>query len=88
MEGSRLTYDRTRYIFETNTIGIENEVLNVDDVVETTNYFQCINMIIDHAKFALTEKFIKELHQTLKSGTSNPREDWFAVRDYNKLLIR
>ena len=85
MEGSRLTHDQTRYIFETNTIGVENEVLNVDDVIETANHFRCIDMIIDHAKAALTEKFIKELHLILKSGTSDSREDWYAVGDYKKL---
>lgn len=85
MEGSRLTHDQTRYIFETNTIAVENEVLNVDDVLETANHFRCIDMIIDHAKSALTEKFIKELHQILKSGTSDSRKDWFAVGDYKKL---
>ena len=85
MEGSRLTHDQTRYIFETNTIGVENEVLNVDDVIETVNHFRCIDMIIDHAKSALTEKFIKELHLILKSGTSDSRKDWFAVGDYKKL---
>ena len=85
MEGSRLTHDQTRYIFETNTIGVENEVLNVDDVIETANHFRCIDMIIDHAKVALTEKFIKELHLILKNGTSDSRKDWFAVGDYKKL---
>ena len=85
IEGSRLTHDQTRYIFETNTIGVENEVLNVDDVIETTNHFRCIDMIIDNAKGALTEKFIKELHRTLKTGTSDSRKDWFVVGDYKKL---
>jgi Fic family protein len=85
MEGSRLTHDQTRYIFETNTIGVEKEVLNVDDVIETANHFRCIDMIIDHAKAALTEKFIKELHLVLKNGTSDSRKDWFAVGDYKKL---
>ena len=85
MEGSRLTYDQTRYIFETNTIGVGSEVLNVDDVIETVNHFRCVDMVIDHAKAALTEKFIKELHLTLKSGTSDSRKDWFAVGDYKKL---
>ena len=85
MEGSRLTHDQTRYIFETNTIGIENEVLNVDDVIETANHFRCIDMIINYAKSALTEKFIKELHLILKNGTSDSRKDWFAVGDYKKL---
>ena len=84
MEGSRLTHDQTRFIFETNTIGIENEVLNVDDIIETTNHFRCIDMIIDHVKTELNEKFIKELHFILKSGTSDSKKDWFSVGDYKK----
>lgn len=85
IEGSRLTHDQTRYIFETNTIGVENEVLNVDDVIETANHFRCIDMVIDNAKAALTEKFIKELHLVLKNGTSDSRKEWFAVGDYKRL---
>ena len=85
MEGSRLTHDQTRYIFETNTIGVEKEVLNVDDVIETANHFCCIDMIIDNAKAALTEKLLKELHLILKNGTSDSRKDWFAVGDYKKM---
>ena len=85
MEGSRLTHDQTRYIFETNTIGVEKEVLNVDDVIETVNHFRCIDIIIDHARAVLTEKFTKELHLVLKNGTSDSRKDWFAVGDYKKL---
>lgn len=85
MEGSRLTHDQTRYIFETNTIGMDNEVLNVDDVVETVNHFRCIDLIIDNAKVTLTEKLIKELHLILKNGTSDSRKEWFAVGDYKKL---
>ncbi len=85
IEGSRLTQDQTRYIFETNTIGVENEVLNVDDVIETVNHFRCIDMIISDAKVSLTEKFIKKLHFTLKNGTSDSRKDWFAVGDYKKM---
>lgn len=84
IEGSRLTHDQTRYIFETNTIGVENETLNVDDIIETVNHFRCIDMIIDHAKAALSEKFIKELHLILKNGTSDSRKDWFTVGDYKK----
>lgn len=71
MEGSRLPRDQTRYIFEMNTIGIEKEVLNVDDIIETAKHFRCIDMIIDHAKSALTEKCIKELHLILKNGISD-----------------
>ena len=85
IEGSRLTHDQTRYIFETNTIGVENEVLNVDDVIETANHFRCIDIIIENAKAVLTEKFIKELHLILKNGTSDSRKDWFVVGDYKKL---
>lgn len=85
IEGSRLTHEQTRFIFETNTIGVENEVLNVDDVIETVNHFRCIDMIIDNAKANLTEKFVKELHLVLKTGTSDSRKDWFAVGDYKKL---
>ena len=85
MEGSRLTHDQTRYIFETNTIGFENEAVNVDDVIETANHFRCIDMVIDQAGNALTEKFIKELHAVLKTGTSDSRKDWFAVGEYKKL---
>lgn len=85
IEGSKLTHDQTRYIFETNTIGAENDALNVDDIIETANHFRCIDMIIDNATYKLTEKFIKELHFTLKSGTSDSRKDWFNVGKYKKL---
>lgn len=85
MEGSRLTRNQTRYIFETNTVGVENEVLNVDDVIETVNHFRCIDLVIDHADDILSEKFIKELHLTLKNGTSDSRKDWFAVGKYKKI---
>jgi Fic family protein len=84
IEGSKLTHDQTRYIFETNTIGIENDVLNVDDVVETANHFRCIDMIIENAKACLSERFLKELHLILKNGTSDSRKEWFAVGDYKK----
>ena len=85
IEGSRLTHDQTRYIFETNTIGIENEVLNVDDVIETSNHFRCIDLIIDHAASTLSEHFIKKLHHILKTSTSDSRKDWFAVGEYKRL---
>ncbi len=85
IEGSKLTHDQTRYIFETNTIGIQNDTFNVDDIIQTANHFKCIDMIIDSATYKLTEKFIKELHFTLKSGTSDSRKDWFNVGDYKKL---
>lgn len=85
IEGSRLTHDQTRYIFETNTIGVENEVLNVDDVIETSNHFRCIDLIIDHAASTLSEHFIKKLNHILKTSTSDSRKDWFAVGEYKRL---
>ena len=85
IEGSRLTHDQTRYIFEINTIGVENEVLNVDDVIETSNHFRCIDLIIDHAASTLSEHFIKKLHHILKTSTSDSRKDWFAVGEYKRL---
>ena len=85
IEGNRLTHDQTRYIFETNTIGVENEVLNVDDVIETSNHFRCIDLIIDHAASTLSEHFIKKLNHILKTSTSDSRKDWFAVGEYKRL---
>ena len=85
IEGSRLTHDQTRCIFETNTIGFEGESANVDDVIETVNHFRCVDLIIEKAEERLTEKIIKELHLILKSGTSDSRKDWFAIGDYKRL---
>lgn len=85
MEGSRLSHDQTRYIYETNTIGIDNKAVNVDDIVETANHFKCIDMVIDQANYQISESFLKQLHFVLKSGTSDSRKDWFAVGDYKKL---
>lgn len=85
IEGSRLTHDETRYIYETNTIGIENKQFNVDDIVETVNHFRCIDYIIENSDRTITEKMLKELHLILKTGTSDSRQSWFAVGDYKKL---
>ena len=85
IEGSRLTHDQTRYIFETNTIGITTESVNVDDIIETSNHFRCLDFIIDRAEERLTEGFIKGLHGMLKSGTSDSRHEWFAVGEYKRL---
>lgn len=85
IEGSRLTHDQTRYIFETNTIGIADAAVNVDDIVETANHFRCIDYIIDHAEEPVTESLVKQLHLLLKTGTSDSRKDWFAVGDYKRL---
>lgn len=85
IEGSRLSHDQTRYIFETNTIGISNESVNIDDIIETTNHFHCIDYIISVAEKQLSEKLIKELHKILKSATMHSRKEWFAVGDYKRL---
>lgn len=85
IEGSRLTHEQTRYIFETNTIGLEKTAINVNDIIETANHFKCIDVILDCAKKPLSETLIKELHRILKSGTSDSRQDWFAVGNYKKL---
>lgn len=85
IEGSRLSHDQTRYIFETNTIGIQDQAVSVDDIVETANHFRCIDLIIDSANYSLSESFIKQLHYVLKNGTSDSRKAWFAVGEYKKL---
>lgn len=85
IEGSRLTHEQTRHIFETNTIGFSNESVRVDDIVETVNHFRCIDSIIDCATDVLTEGYIKELHRILKTGTQDSNRDWFRVGEY-KLL--
>ena len=85
IEGSRLTADQTRYIFETNTIGVlKDETVNVDDIIETSTHFRCIDLTIENRSKKLSEAFIKELHRVLKSGTSDSRKAWFAVGDYKK----
>lgn len=85
IEGSRLSHDQTRYIFETNTIGISDESVNVDDILETLNHFRCIDLIIDKAQDKLTEGLVKEIHRTLKTGTSDSTKSWFNVGEYKKL---
>ncbi len=84
IEGSRLSHDQTRYIFETNTFGIEDESVKVDDIIETVNHFRCIDFIIDKAQEPLAERLIKYLHAMLKSGTADSRKEWFAVGEYKR----
>ena len=85
IEGSRLSHEQTRYIFETNTVDAPDGSLNVDDILETVNHFRCIDLIIDQAKRPLTETMIKQLHHLLKSGTADSRKSWFAVGEYKRL---
>lgn len=84
MEGSRLTEEQTRYIYETNTIGISQEPANVDDIIETVNHFHCFDYILDHAEEDLTQKLIRDIHAILKSNTSDSHLEWFRVGDYKQ----
>ncbi len=85
IEGSKLSEEQTRYIFETNTLGKTNEDINIDDIIETSNHFKCIDYIIDNAENKITENMIKKLHYMLKNGTSDSNKDWFNVGEYKKL---
>ena len=85
IEGSKLTHDQTRYIFETKTIGITDESILVDDIIETTNHFRCIDLAIEAAKTKLSESLIKQFHYILKSGTSDLTKPWFKVGDYKMI---
>lgn len=85
IEGSRLSLDQTRMIFETATIGTEGEFVRVDDIVETRNHFRAVDYLIDHAQDPLSEAMIKELHRILKAGTTDSTKDWFSVGEYKRL---
>ena len=85
IEGSRMTKEQTRYIFETNTLGITTENTSVDDIMETVNHFRCIDYVIDHAMDKITEAHVKQLHAILKTNTSDSQKSWFAVGDYKRL---
>lgn len=85
IEGSKLTHDQTSFIFDTKTIGITDEVVNVDDLIETVNHFRCVDYVIDNAKTKLSESFIKQLHYSLKYGTSDSRKSWFKTGGYKML---
>lgn len=85
IEGSRLTKEQTRYIFETNTLGVTTEATRVDDIIETVNHFRCVDYIIDHATEKISETHIKHLHLLLKQNTSDSRRSWFSVGDYKRL---
>ena len=86
IEGSKLTEDQTRYIYETNTLLAEKDTItDLDDVIETANHFKLVDYMLEIADKKLTEKMIKEFHKILKEGTSDSRKDWFIVGDYKKL---
>ena len=86
IEGSHLTEDQTRSIFETNTIFANgDEAIKVDDIVETQNHFRAFDYMLDHAEEDLSEGIIKTFHQILKQGTADSQKSWFNVGDYKKL---
>ena len=85
IEGSRLSHDQTRFIFETKTLGITDDAVKVDDIVETVNHFRCIDLAIEGANTKLSESFIKQLHCILKTGTTDAQKSWFKVGDYKMI---
>lgn len=85
IEGSKLTHDQTRYIFETKTLGIADAAVKVDDIIETVNHFRCIDLIIEGANSKISESFIKQLHYILKTGTTDSQKSWFKTGDYKML---
>lgn len=85
IEGSRLSHEQTRFIFETKTLGATENTVKVDDIIETVNHFRCIDLIIEGAKSKLSESFIKQLHFILKSGTTDSQKSWFRIGDYKML---
>lgn len=85
MEGSRLSKEQTRFIFETATLGATTENTRIDDIVETVNHFRCIDYVIDHAHEKISEAHIKQLHLLLKCNTTDSLKDWFSVGEYKQL---
>lgn len=84
MEGSRLTEEQTRSIYETQTIGVSNGTEKIDDIIETVNHFRCFDYMLSVADKELSEDVIKHIHMLLKSGTTDSQKEWFAVGDYKK----
>ena len=85
IEGSRLSHDQTCFIFETKTLGITDDAVKVDDIIETVNHFRCIDLAIEGANTKLSESFIKQLHYILKTGTTDSMKSWFKVGDYKMI---
>ncbi|HOF16970.1 MAG TPA: Fic family protein [Bacteroidales bacterium] len=86
IEGSRLTEEQTRYIFETRSIGFkEEEAIPIDDIIETANHFVAFDFMIDSIEAPLSNDIIKTFHRILKSGTADANKSWFRVGDWKKL---
>ena len=84
IEGSRLSEEQTRYIYETNTVFLEEgeKTANVDDIIETVNHFSCFEYMLDIAEEPLSEEHIKRFHYLLKINTSDSKKSWFRIGDY------
>lgn len=86
IEGSKLTEEQTRYIFETRTIEFKDqEAVPVDDIIETSNHFIAFDYLIDTIEKTLLNDIIKKFHRILKTGTSDATKKWFQVGDWKKL---
>ena len=86
IEGSKLSEEQTRYIFETKTIGFKDqEAVPVDDIIETSNHFIAFDYLIDTIEQPLSNELIQNFHRILKNGTSDATKDWFNVGDWKKL---
>ena len=85
IEGSRLSHDQTRQIFETATIEAEGGVVKVDDIVGAANHFRCFDYVLQTAQQPLSAAMLKRLHELLKRGTSDAARDWFSVGDWKRL---
>lgn len=82
IEGSKLSYDQTRYIFETKTINTNSSNIFIDDIIESSNHFRCIDLAIDCSKSKLSESLIKQFHYILKNNTSDSFKTWFKIGAY------
>ena len=86
IEGSRITEEQTRYIFETRTIGFKDEeAVPIDDIIETANHFVAFDYLLDTLSQILSAEIIKEFHRILKSGTADALKSWFALGNWKKL---
>lgn len=85
IEGSQLSEEETRYIFETNALPNKEDTTNIDDIIETTNHFYLFDYMLDKVDIKINEDLIKEYHQILERGTSHERKEWFNIGEYKKL---
>lgn len=86
IEGSKLSEEQTRFIYETNSIALEESgATSIDDIIETLNHFRCFDWMLEVADQELTEAMIKEFHRLLKYNTSDSHKDWFNVGEYKKM---